>query len=116
MNWPIELVSDQRGDYLPVAIDLRAAEFVRVLALHLDKGNRPGRGLREVYLDDVANNEDCENKEVIGTLLCRLDFTIVAIVKVEVKGRWKWMRKLEVLVMYGADACVLLHANMISYS
>lgn len=93
MNWPIELVSDQRGDYLLLAIDLRAAEFVRVLALHLDKGNRPGRGLDEVYLDDVVNNEDWEDKEMIGTLLCRLDFTIVAIVKLEVRGRWKYMRK-----------------------
>lgn len=58
-----------------------------VLALHLDECGPPGRALGKAYLDDVAKMEGRESNEVIGFLLCRLDFKIVAIVKKEVKER-----------------------------
>lgn len=69
-------------------MDLRAAEFESVLALHLNEGNLPGWAGWGGYLDNEANKTGRENEEVIGILFCRLDLTIVAIVKEEVKGRW----------------------------
>ena len=72
------------------AIDLRAAEFESVLALHLDECGPPGLALGEAYMADVAKMEDRESNEVTGFLLSRLDFKIVAIVKQKVKGRSKW--------------------------
>lgn len=101
MNWPIELVSDQRGENWRLPIDLRAAEFVSVLALHSDESSLLGRALGEVCFDDVANKEGRENKKVMGTLLCRPDFTIVAIVK----GRRFRHVKLTLAIL---NACVLL--------
>lgn len=69
------------------AIDLRAAEFVSVLALHLEECGPPGLGRGEAY---IAKLEGRESNEVIGFLLRRLDFKIVAIVRKKLKGRSEW--------------------------
>lgn len=88
-----------------------------VLALHLDECGPPGLALGEAYMDDVAKVEDRESNEVIGFLLCRLDFKIVAIVRKKVKERSEWgAAKESVLVsMFPTLACLLQRYGRISY-